>query len=813
MFKSLKSRGLTTGMTISISILLFAYYAQVLLQDNLKFSHEYGMKINSLSHSIDDLIKPINSLEVSLYQFLMSLEPQDRDDVYDKLDNLHAQIPQVTQHVIIDENPLLQIKVKKLIQLLQHLNFQIKNILQLSTEQRFPTMQLIVERMNPAIDTFNANIQIIERMMLNAEINFPREKTRELLHRLKYTWSQSQNNTRSLITSRTGLFGNPERALTSLGKKGQQYNTELKYLLDQLTAISRFGSNDPEFVNSIAQLTQAMEMRLNTLKLLKEGLAENDWRKDKSILDNEIRPAFESLIKEISQIEQITNKLAATNLGYSQYASEQLSSFLWLLAFIFMALVLATYLAFEHWIRIPIERVAKAMQSEASQMRPKPLKQTGAIEIDYLIDAFEMMRTQIRLRQQRISSILQNAGEGIVLVNNRQRIDAFNQAAERIFHVSHRLVLDRHFLELFDQSNEETMHKIIANLEDLKNKNHQYLCTGIRPDGSEFPVDLTISNMKLDDQLYNILVMRDATERIKNEFDLIQARLDAEAMQELLVEQLQQQDASLNELRQTQKQLVESEKMASLAGLVAGVAHEINTPVGIGVTASSHLESELAVIENKFNAGSISAEDLGEYIQDAKSATQIIQNNLQRAATLIRGFKQVAVDQSSEERRSFNLHEYLDEIILNLHPKLKKTGHQVHVDVAEDIMVNSIPGALSQILTNLIINSLLHAFDDETAGNIHISAVIDDNMLELTYRDDGKGMVDEDRERIFEPFFTTRRGSGGSGLGMHITYNLVTATLLGSIQCFSEPEQGTRFIIRFPASSEAQVQGASVATA
>jgi len=268
-------------------------------------------------------------------------------------------------------------------------------------------------------------------------------------------------------------------------------------------------------------------------------------------------------------------------------------------------------------------------------------------------------------------------------------------------------------------------------------------------------------------------------------------------MQQQLARQVKQLDLSLKQLKKTQKQLVEAEKMASLAGLVAGVAHEINTPIGVSVTASSHLHDELSAIQGKHATDSLQAQVLDEFIDDASAATSIILSNLKRAAALIKSFKQVAVDQSSDEVRMLNLHDYLHEIVLNLHPALKKTKHVVNIDVDRAFQLKTMPGAISQIITNLVINSLEHAYNKEDAGVITISAALIRGRVELIYQDDGKGIEAKHLGKIFEPFFTTKRGSGGSGLGLHIAYNLVTSTLKGSIQCVSSIGHGARFVIRF----------------
>ena len=227
---------------------------------------------------------------------------------------------------------------------------------------------------------------------------------------------------------------------------------------------------------------------------------------------------------------------------------------------------------------------------------------------------------------------------------------------------------------------------------------------------------------------------------------------------------LEQQNAALSTamaaLREAQSELVRQEKLASLGRLVAGVAHEINTPLGICVTATSHLVQEL---------------------------------------TLTR-FTQVAVDQSSDDMRSFNLNTYLHEVLLSLQPKLKGRPVKVAIDCAPDIVLDSFPGALSQILTNMLVNSLVHGFEHEQAGSIVVSAALEGETVVFDYRDDGAGMAAGTLAKLFDPFFTTRRGSGGSGLGAHILYNLVTGPLGGTVKVDSAPGQGLRYRLRFPRS-------------
>ncbi len=252
-------------------------------------------------------------------------------------------------------------------------------------------------------------------------------------------------------------------------------------------------------------------------------------------------------------------------------------------------------------------------------------------------------------------------------------------------------------------------------------------------------------------------------------------------------------------LKKAQTQLIQSERLAALGGLVAGISHEIKTPVGIGFTAITYLETETTKFKQLYQQGELQRETLDHYLANVTEASQLIKANLQRASELILSFKQVAVDQTSQEKRVFYLKEYLEEIVFTLRPKLKKTQHKVIIHCAETIKLNSHPGAISQIIANFILNSLTYAFDDHISGEIKIQAEIQNkNLVCLHYQDNGKGMLPETQNQIYEPFFTTNRNQGGSGLGMHIVYNLITQRLNGTIECRSTLGKGTEFFIQFP---------------
>ncbi len=259
---------------------------------------------------------------------------------------------------------------------------------------------------------------------------------------------------------------------------------------------------------------------------------------------------------------------------------------------------------------------------------------------------------------------------------------------------------------------------------------------------------------------------------------------------------------ALENLRQAQSQLVMSEKLAALGELVAGVAHEINTPVGVALSATSTMAEKNRVIRELFAQGEMKRSDLTAYLESTREGAEMSLINLHRASDLIRGFKMVAADQVSETRRVFKVREYIGEILLSLRPKLKKTAHTVEVVCDEDLAIESYPGALSQILTNFIVNSLTHAFDEGQAGQIRIEVATADDVLTLTYADNGRGIPPEVQTRIFEPFYTTARSKGSTGLGLHIVFNVITRTLGGVITCCSAPGHGTTFQVRVPLSRE-----------
>ena len=255
----------------------------------------------------------------------------------------------------------------------------------------------------------------------------------------------------------------------------------------------------------------------------------------------------------------------------------------------------------------------------------------------------------------------------------------------------------------------------------------------------------------------------------------------------------------LETLRRTQTQLTQAEKMASLGTLVAGVAHELNTPIGVAVTAASTLHGKVEKFESDYQSGALKKSTLETFLEQAKIGADLTLRNLERAANLIQSFKQVAVDQTSDSKRRINLKYYLEGVITSLEPKWKTTQHRVEIDCDEQIELETYPGAIAQIITNLVTNSLMHGFEGyRDDGLMKIVVERDGGRITIEYGDNGRGIAPEVKPRIFDPFFTTKQAQGGTGLGMHIVYNLVTQKLGGEIQCQSEMGKGTAFIVKLP---------------
>lgn len=343
-----------------------------------------------------------------------------------------------------------------------------------------------------------------------------------------------------------------------------------------------------------------------------------------------------------------------------------------------------------------------------------------------------------------------------------------------------------------------TRHLIDLNrqLEDKNNSDqHQYLTLQRANYNDELSAVVNSFNQlteEIDQELKN-------KEAAQKELAETNSKLEqrVEERTQNLQEAIDELHTTLENLKNTQGQLIESEKLSSLGGMVAGVAHEINTPIGLCITTHSFIKDLFRDMNQRFESGNISKQNFTDFMHSMEESVDILSKNLERAAKLVKSFKHVSEDQAGEALRSFNLDEYLQEILSTLHPKLKMTQHQVNIRCADDIDIQGYPGALSQVITNLVMNSLLHGFEQTDNGIISIEAELQGDQVEILYADNGKGLNKEAQAKIFEPFYTTKRGFGGTGLGMHLVYNLVNQTLQGSIQ-LQQASHGCAFMISIP---------------
>jgi signal transduction histidine kinase len=262
----------------------------------------------------------------------------------------------------------------------------------------------------------------------------------------------------------------------------------------------------------------------------------------------------------------------------------------------------------------------------------------------------------------------------------------------------------------------------------------------------------------------------------------------------------EQAEGALLELRAAQQNLIDAERLAALGGLVAGVAHEVNNPIGISLTVASSFARRAEMFEAELKSDTqLRRSQLEDFVRTSRDASQQLVANLQRAGELIQSFKQVAVDRSHAERRQFSLREATDQIIASLRPVLKKAVISLSVDVPPGLVIDGYPGSYGQILTNLFLNAANHAFVDGRSGTISITArARGPDDIEIIFADDGAGMTPDVQRQAFDPFFTTRRDEGGTGLGLHIVYNLVTQQLGGRMMLDSRLGQGTTFRIIMP---------------
>ena len=303
------------------------------------------------------------------------------------------------------------------------------------------------------------------------------------------------------------------------------------------------------------------------------------------------------------------------------------------------------------------------------------------------------------------------------------------------------------------------------------------------------------SRVSIGAQSLMIIAYDDVTAKHRSEQEILQ--LNA-TLENRVAERTQELTNTLNQLTAAQAELVRSEKMSALGAMVAGIAHELNTPIGNSLTVASTLQDHTTSFKAAMGQG-LTRTRLEEFVSGTDQGAGILLRSLHHAAELVSSFKQVAVDQTSVNRRVFRLKDTLHEILLTMGPTLRKTTHKVDCQIPDHITMDSYPGPFGQVITNLINNALLHAFEGRQDGLITITAAVTEpGWVELQVRDDGAGIPEAHLAKVFDPFFTTKLGKGGSGLGLNIVYNLITTTLGGRVQVTSQMGQGATFTLMLP---------------
>ncbi len=271
-----------------------------------------------------------------------------------------------------------------------------------------------------------------------------------------------------------------------------------------------------------------------------------------------------------------------------------------------------------------------------------------------------------------------------------------------------------------------------------------------------------------------------------------------DTLNKIVKERTRELETTLENLNLAQEQLIQSEKLAALGQLVSGVAHEINTPLGNGIVLTSLLQEKQKALQKLFNEKKLTQKALSEYLSDVEEATTVIDSSLSHVAEIVSSFKTFAIEHTSLEIQSFNFKNHINSIILSLPPKFKNAAHQILLSCDENVDIIADPGAIAHIMTQLISNSYIHAFENTTEGHIKIDVTLTNSILTIDYSDDGAGIPKELLTKVFNPFFTTRKDMSGTGLGLHIVHHLVTKVLNGNIVLTSQLNHGAQFHITFP---------------
>lgn len=449
----------------------------------------------------------------------------------------------------------------------------------------------------------------------------------------------------------------------------------------------------------------------------------------------------------------------------------------------------------------PINAIAERARQLAEGKAGGDWPRSSVIELNQLSSDIEHMAESIRERERELEIIFESSPVGLLLTEPSPSF-AFakaNQSVLDLFGYAREEVLGKTGSELGLWRDAADREQMIQQLQ--QGPMAQREAWGLRKDGSTFLCMIQARKIDLGGGTRTIWSAEDITELRRIEHEVRELNVELEDRVQKRTEELRKANAQLSttveHLQLAQSELVRSEKLASLGSLVAGVAHELNTPIGNGVMAVSTMRGALRSFRER-SAEGLKRSLLDSFVEAVDTGSLIAERNLERAAELVTSFKQVAADQTTSQRREFRLDEVVHEIALTLGPSLRHSVAQLSLDIPDDIRMESYPGPLGQIITNLITNATVHAFPDRDQGHIRLHAKADDRQVQIWVSDDGVGIPASLLPRIFDPFVTSRMGSGGTGLGLHIAHNIAANVLGGRISATSSEGRGTTFEIEIP---------------
>ncbi len=410
----------------------------------------------------------------------------------------------------------------------------------------------------------------------------------------------------------------------------------------------------------------------------------------------------------------------------------------------------------------------------------------------YFITKLRTANLLIKEQKNNFETLFRDTTDGLLLYKYGKIIDCNSAALALLKYTNKADFLNLSFeslspaLQPNGKNSKEGFRLLIKECFMKGNNNFEWV--HLKSTGEHCWLDIVLTKIMIDKEYVIHCVWRDIGDK-----KFLEAKIKRRS------DELEEKNIELNntneDIKKMQLQLVDAEKMASLGSLVAGVSHEINTPIGIGLTSVSYFVEMTTSIKERYKNDLMTQEAFEDFLSTSEELSSLIYKNLKKAAVLIKSFKTVAVDQSSEEKREFYFKEYIDEILNSIHPFTKKTNILIELSCDEKLKVNSYPGPFSQVITNLIMNSIIHGFDENEKGLVIIDIKEKNKQIHIVFKDNGKGIKKENIEKIFDPFFTTNRENGGSGLGLNIIYNIITKTLNGSITCKSIEKEGVSFEI------------------